>query len=129
MENLAGSLGQRVTSTAGAFGSLANIMVWRIVPPLVDFVGGLAIFASIDWRMAAVMGVYVLTITGVLIYVGQRGRALHATYFGRASEVAGDLIDVIANMWAVKAFSIRRRECERLQARIDHEALAQRNSW
>jgi ATP-binding cassette, subfamily B, bacterial len=128
-ENLAGSLGQRVTSTAGAFGSLANTVVWRIMPPVVDFAGGLAIFASIDWHMAAVMGVYVLTITGVLIYVGRRGRALHAAYFGKASEVAGDLIDVIANMWAVKAFSIRRRECERLQARIDHEALAQRNSW
>lgn len=129
MENLAGSLGQRVTSMAGAFGSLANTVVWRIMPPVVDFVGGLAIFASIDWHMAAVMAVYVLTITGVLIYVGQRGRALHAAYFGRASEVAGELIDVIANMWAVKAFSTRRRECERLRAQIKHEAVAQRRSW
>jgi ATP-binding cassette subfamily B protein len=129
MENLAGSLGQRITSTAGAFGSLTNTMVWRIAPPLVDFLGGLVIFTSIDWRMAAVMGVYVLMVTGVLIYVGQRGRRLHAAYFGTASEVAGDLVDVISNMWAVKAFSTRRREWERLKAQFEHEALAQRKSW
>jgi ATP-binding cassette subfamily B protein len=129
MENLAGSLGQRITSTAGAFGSLANTLVWRIAPPLVDFLGGLVIFASIDWRMAMVMGVYVLMVTGVLIYVGQRGRALHAAYFGTASEVAGELIDVISNMWAVKAFSTRRREWERLQAQFEQEARAQRKSW
>jgi ATP-binding cassette, subfamily B, bacterial len=129
MENLAGSLGQRVTATAGAFGILTNTLVWRIAPPLVDFLGGLVIFASIDWPMAAVMGVYVVLVTAVLVYVGQRGRRLHAAYFGTASEVAGELIDVISNMWAVKAFSTRHREWERLKARFDHEARAQRTSW
>src|SRR3569833_586455 len=72
MENLAGSLGQRVTSTAGAFGSLTNIAVWRAAPPLVDFLGGLMIFASIDWHMAAVLGAYVIGVTGTLIHVGSR---------------------------------------------------------
>ncbi len=129
MENLAGSLGQRITSTAGAFGMLTNTVVWRIAPPLVDFFGGLLIFASIDWRMAAVMGIYVLMVTAVLIFVGQRGRQLHAAYFGAASEVAGELIDVISNMWAVKAFSTRRREWERLEAQFKQEAHAQRRSW
>jgi ATP-binding cassette, subfamily B, bacterial len=129
MENLAGSLGQRLTSTAGAFGILTNTAVWRIAPPMVDFLGGLVIFASIDWRMAAVMGVYVVLVTGGLIYVGKRGRRLHAAYFGTASEVAGEVIDVISNMWAVKAFSTRRREWERLQRQFDHEARAQRASW
>ena len=32
-ENLAGSLGQRITSTAGNFGALVNTLVWRILPP------------------------------------------------------------------------------------------------
>jgi ATP-binding cassette, subfamily B, bacterial len=129
MENLAGSLGQRVTSTAGAFGALTNIVVWRIAPPLVDFLGGLLVFASIDWHMAAVMGVYVVLVTGALIYVGKRGRRLQAAYFGTASEVAGELIDVISNMWAVKAFSTRRRERERLREQFEYEATAQRKSW
>jgi ATP-binding cassette, subfamily B, bacterial len=129
LENLAGSLGQRITSTAGAFGAFTNTVVWRVAPPMVDFVGGLVIFAAIDWHMAAVMGVYVVIVTGVLIYVGQRGRRLHGAYFGIASEVAGQLIDVISNMWAVKAFSTGRREAQRLGAQFEQEALAQRRSW
>jgi ATP-binding cassette, subfamily B, bacterial len=129
MENLAGSLGQRVTSTAGAFGILTNTAVWRIAPPVVDFLGGLVIFASINWHMAAAMGVYVVLVTAALIYAGKRGRRLHATYFGTASEVAGELIDVISNMWAVKAFSTRRRECGRLRDQFEYEANAQRRSW
>jgi ATP-binding cassette subfamily B protein len=129
MDNLAGSLGQRVTAMAGAFGSLTNILVWRTAPPAVDFLGGLLIFASIDWHMAAVMGGYVVTVTAALIHVGKKGRRLHATYFGAASEVAGELIDVISNMWAVKAFSTRRRECERLRNQFEREGVAQRSSW
>jgi ATP-binding cassette subfamily B protein len=37
-ERLAGSLGQRITSTAGNFGALTNTVIWRILPPCVDFV-------------------------------------------------------------------------------------------
>lgn len=129
MENLAGSLGQRLTAVAGAFGALTNTMVWRLTTPLVDFLGGILIFATIDWHMAAVMGVYVVSVTGALIRIGQAGRRLHSTYFDKASEVAGELIDVISNMWAVKAFSTRRRESERLQRSFEHEAEAQTRSW
>ncbi|HEY0419007.1 MAG TPA: ABC transporter transmembrane domain-containing protein, partial [Acetobacteraceae bacterium] len=50
-ENLAGSLGQRITATAGHFGALANTVIWRILPPCVDFVGALIIFATINAGM------------------------------------------------------------------------------
>ncbi len=128
-DNLAGSLGQRITGTAGNFGGLTHSAVWRIAPPCVDFLGAIAIFATIDWRMAAAMGGYVVLVTAVLIVIGERGRALHAAYFARASAVAGEIIDVISNMWAVKAFSARRREWLRLSGQFDVEADSQRRSW
>jgi ATP-binding cassette subfamily B protein len=43
--------------------------------------------------------------------------------------VAGDLVDVITNMWAVKAFSARAREAERLGTGFRREATAQGRSW
>jgi ATP-binding cassette subfamily B protein len=58
-ENLAGSLGQRITATAGNFGSLGNGIVWRILPPCVDFLGALVVFATIDWRMTAALAAFV----------------------------------------------------------------------
>ncbi len=128
-DNLAGSLGQRITGTAGNFGALANTAAWRIVPPIVDYAGALVIFSVIDWPMAAVLGGCVALATGLLLIAGHQGRRWHSAYAGRASQVAGDLIDVITNMWAVKAFTARRREGQRLMQDFREEAVAQKKSW
>jgi len=128
-DNLAGSLGQRLTATAGNFGALTNTMVWRILPPCVDFIGALIIFALVDTGMMLALAAAVVVILTGLILFGERGRPLHRTYAGKANDVAGDLVDVISNMWAVKAFSARGREQARLAALFDGEARAQRASW
>jgi ATP-binding cassette, subfamily B, bacterial len=128
-DNLAGSLGHRITGAAGNFGALINTLIWRILPPLVDFAGALVIFTLVDWRMALAMSAYVVTITAVLIVFGARGRPLHSAYAGKSNQVGGELIDVISNMWAVKAFSAREREWQRLRAQFEDEAQSQRASW
>jgi ATP-binding cassette subfamily B protein len=128
-DNLAGSLGQRLTATAGNFGALTNTVVWRILPPCIEFIGALIIFLTVDWRMMLVLAVFVTAVTSGLIWFGERGRPLHRTYAGHAGVVAGDLVDVITNMWAVKSFSARTREAERLARGFREEALAQRRSW
>jgi ATP-binding cassette subfamily B protein len=128
-EHLAGSLGQRITGTAGNFGALSNTVMWRIVPPIVDFFGALVIFTLIAWPMAASLGLFATVATTALILAGQRGRAVHTAYFARASIAAGNITDVISNMWAIKAFSARRREWQRLAEEFHSEADAQRRSW
>jgi ATP-binding cassette subfamily B protein len=37
-DHFAGSLGNRITSTAGAVGALISVFTWNIVPPCTDFV-------------------------------------------------------------------------------------------
>jgi ATP-binding cassette subfamily B protein len=128
-DNLAGSLGQRLTATAGNFGALTNTIIWRILPPCIEFIGALVIFMTVDWRMMMVLAVIVTAVTGGLIWFGERGRPLHRKYAGHAGVVAGDLVDVITNMWAVKSFSARSREADRLAKGFHQEALAQRRSW
>jgi ATP-binding cassette subfamily B protein len=128
-DNLAGSLGQRITATAGTFGALANTVVWRILPPTIDFLGALIIFVTVDWRMALAMAIYVVVIVTALVVFGERGRPLHSAYAAKSNLVGGELIDVISNMWAVKAFSARDREWQRLRTQFEDEASVQRASW
>jgi ATP-binding cassette subfamily B protein len=128
-ENLAGSLGQRITATAGNFGALINTFVWRIIPPVVDVAGAVIIFATLDGVLTVVLLALVLGVTAGLIWFGARGRPIHRAYSGEAATIAGDLIDTIAHMWTVKAFSARPRERERLEAGFRSEAAAQRRSW
>ncbi len=128
-ENLAGSLGQRITATAGNFGALANTLVWRIAPPAIDFLGAIVVFSTINGEMTLVLAAYVVAVTVSMILFGERGRPLHQRYAGQAAETAGELTDIISNMWAVKAFSARGRERERLARRFGAEARVQRHSW
>jgi ATP-binding cassette, subfamily B, bacterial len=128
-DNLAGSLGQRVTATAGNLGALINTAVWRITPPCVDFVGALIVFTLVDGYMALVLAVFVIVITGELLRRGERGRAVHQEYAAYSGLTAGELIDTISNMWAVKAFSARSRERDRLASFFRGEAGVQRASW
>ena len=55
-DQLAGALGHRLTSTAGAFGQMVNRMVWDIAPPLVSFLGALLLFAGLDGGMTCGAG-------------------------------------------------------------------------
>lgn len=129
LDRLAGSLGHRITATAGNFGALTNTTVWRIAPPTMDFLGALVVFTLIDWRMALALAAYVVVVTPGLIMVGEHGRPLHRAYAANSGEVAGELTDVISNMWAVKAFSARAREYGRLARCFNGEAASQRASW
>jgi ATP-binding cassette subfamily B protein len=122
-------LGQRITATAGNFGALTNTLTWRVAPPTVDFCGAIVVFAIIDWRMMVALVGSVLLVTTGLVKFGERGRPLHSVYAARAGEVAGETVDVISNMWAIKGFSAREREWRRLADRFDREARAQRRSW
>jgi ATP-binding cassette subfamily B protein len=128
-DNLAGSLGHRITSTAGHFGGLTNTVAWRILPICIDFIGALIVFWTVDWRMMVALAVAVVFIMTGLIIFGERGRPLHRDFAAKSNEVAGDLVDVISNMWSVKAFSARRREWIRLKGRFEGEARIQKKSW
>jgi ATP-binding cassette, subfamily B, bacterial len=99
------------------------------VPPCTDFVGAVIILATIDWRMAAALTTFVgIGACGIALF-GERGRPLHQAYANQASYVGGELIDVVSNIWAVKAFSGRTREKARLADKFAVEAHAQRKSW
>ena len=127
--HLSGSLGQRLTGAAGAFGAAVNITAWRFVPPCVDFAGTLIIFAMINAQMAVMLGAFVVIAVSVLVHRGLQGQGAHTAYFRDANVVAGDLIDVVSNIWAVRAFSARRHELRRMERQFEREAHLQRKSW
>jgi ATP-binding cassette subfamily B protein len=127
--HLAGSLGNRITATAGATGAIFTGLVWKIVPPCVDFVGALVVAATIDLRMSATLVAGVAAVAGLITLFGIRGRPLHQEYARQGARVGGEIVDVVANMWSVKAFAARDREYGHLREAFEEEATAQRRSW
>ena len=128
-DHMAGSLGNRVTATAGASGSILGTLIWKILPPCVDFVGAVIVLCTIEWRMALALIGFVCMVAVILAIFGRRARPLQQVYARQAAQVGGELVDTVANIWTVQAFSARRREYERLRTALGLEAKAQRRSW
>ncbi|UUX96997.1 ABC transporter ATP-binding protein [Aquabacterium sp. J223] len=128
-DQMSGALGSRVTQTAGAAAGLFGIAIWHVLPPIVDFLGAVVVLVSVDPRMALALLGFVAIVGTLITRFGRRGRPHHQAYAEQASRVGGELVDVMANIWTVKAFSARQREYERLQREFGLEARAHRKSW
>ncbi|MDB5890875.1 MAG: transporter related protein [Polaromonas sp.] len=128
-EHMSGSLGNRITATAGSTGSFYGTMIWRIIPPCVDFIGALIVVTSIDWHMSLALIAFVTVVAIVLGRLGWHAQPLQHQFAQEASRVSGEAVDVVSNIWTVQAFSARQREYKRLQQAFNAEAAAQRRSW
>jgi len=128
-EHFAGSLGNRISAVGQAAGSIYGGLAWKIVPPIVDFIGAVVVLLTVDWRMAAALVLFVLLVALLITGFGIRGRRKHQRFAAQAARVGGELVDAVSNVWTIKAFSARDREAERLATEIGYEARAQRRSW
>jgi ATP-binding cassette subfamily B protein len=125
---LSGSLANRISSTGDAVQQTLSIALFNIAPVCADFCAALAILATVGWRLVIALGLFVLVAAGTLALFGQRGTPRHRAYADRAAEVGGALVDVVSNIWAVKAFSAHSRERRRFAQLLNTEATAHRNS-
>ena len=128
-QHFSGALGNRVTTAAAATGGLFGTLIWSVIPPITDFLGAVVVLTTIRWPMAIALIASVFLVGWLLIVFGIRGRDIHKTYAELANKASGELIDVVSNVWTVKAFSARSRERERLSNELGTEARAQRKSW
>jgi ATP-binding cassette, subfamily B, bacterial len=128
-QHFSGALGNRITTTASATGDIFATLFWRILPPVTDFLGAIIVLTTIRWQMSVALMFSVLFVAGLLIMFGIRGRRIHDNYAKRSSDASGKMIDVVSNVWTVKAFSARHREKDRLARELNREAKAHRRSW
>lgn len=128
-EHFAGSLGNRISAVGQAAGAIYGGLAWKVVPPIVDFIGAVVVLLTVDWRMAVALVLFVLLVALLITGFGIRGRSKHQRFAAQAARVGGELVDAVSNVWTIKAFSARDREAERLAQEIGYEARAQRRSW
>jgi len=128
-EHFAGSLANRISALGAAAGSIYGGLAWKIVPPIVDFLGAVVVLFTVGWQMAVALIVFVAIVAALITGFGIRGRSKHQRFAAQSARVGGELVDAVSNVWTIKAFSARDREAERLAHEIGYEARAQRRSW
>jgi ATP-binding cassette subfamily B protein len=128
-EHYAGALGSRISATGSAAGAVYGAFIWKIMPPCVDFIGAIIVLATVGTEMALALVACVVLVAVIITYFGIRGRGKHQRFAAQAASVGGELVDLVSNVWTIKAFSARALERERLDLKIQAEAQAQRRSW
>ncbi|AWJ94495.1 ABC transporter ATP-binding protein (plasmid) [Azospirillum baldaniorum] len=128
-EHLAGSLGNRIAATENAATTIFRTLTWSIVPPVTDFLGAVLVLLTIHWGMAVALVMFAVVVAVAIVGLGLRGRTVHHAFAEQSARTNGELVDVVSNVWTVKAFSARGRERERLRQAFTVEAGAHRRSW
>jgi ATP-binding cassette, subfamily B, bacterial len=126
---MSGSLASRVSSTGDPVQQVLSIVLFNIAPVCADFCAALAILATVEWHLVTALALsFVLLAVGTLAVLGQRGTPRHRTYADRAAEVGDALVDVVSNIWAIKAFSAHSRERRGFAQLLQTETTAHRDS-
>ena len=123
-----GTLAGRITATANAIFQVENTFAWSVLPPCLAVLFSIAMLASINVLMAAVLVVIAIVLGLVLAWMAGGGRRLHQRYASTAAAVDGELVDVINNMPLVRAFGATLRERERFAVRVESEMQARGQS-
>lgn len=127
--HFSGSLANRVSSSGTAAGAIYGGLAWRIIPPCVDFLGAVVVLCTVRLSMALALIVCVVLVAVLITVVGVRGRTRHIDFASQTARVGGEIVDLVSNVWTIKAFAGRDRERARLEKEIAVEARAQRRSW
>jgi ATP-binding cassette subfamily B protein len=123
-----GALASRISSAGDSVQQVLSIVLFNIAPVCADFCAALAILATVEWHLVTALALFVLLAVGTLALFGQRGTPRHGTYADHAAEVGGALVDVVSNIWAVKAFSAHSRERRGFAQLLQTETTAHRDS-
>jgi len=127
-ERMGGALANRVAAVGDSLQQVHSITLFNIAPVCADFCAALAMLATIEWHLVAALFAFVAMMAGALARFSHRGTPRHRLHADRAAEVGGELVDVLSNIWLVKAFSARTRERARFERLLKSEETAHRGS-
>src|SRR5690606_6385687 len=65
-EHFAGSLGNRISALGQAAGAIYGGLAWKIVPPIVDFIGAVVVLLTVDVRMAVALILFVAIVAALI---------------------------------------------------------------
>jgi ATP-binding cassette subfamily B protein len=127
-DRLGGALANRISGTGDAVQQVSQIALFTLAPVCADFFAAVVMLSTVGWQVVVALGVFILLSAGLLARAGHRGAPRHRLHADRAAEVGGELVDVVSNIWVVKAFSARARERGRFERLLEGEKTAHRGS-
>src|SRR5215470_12568893 len=113
-----GMLTSRITATSNAIFTVENMFVWNVLPPCAATIAAISFVATVSLPMAGVLAAIGGVVVWIMFRLAAAGRPLHHDFADRAAAVDGEMVDIIANMPLVRAFSGFVRERRRFERSV-----------
>jgi ATP-binding cassette subfamily B protein len=129
-DRLPGMLTSRITATSNAVYAVETMFIWNVLPPCTAVVVAIAFVSAVSAPMAATLAGVGAVVVVAMFRMASAGRPLHHEFADKTATVDGEMIDVISNMFLVRAYCGLGREHRRFDRTIDREMTArQRSLW
>ena len=127
-ERLPGALASRISASANAVFTVENTGIWNVIPPCVAVSVSILLIGSVNPLMALALVVLAGAIVVLVFQIARNGAPLHRRYANRAAAVDGELVDIISNFAAVRAFGGVEQEGRRMATTVGREVRARKRS-
>ncbi|MFE3836566.1 ABC transporter ATP-binding protein [Pseudogemmobacter sonorensis] len=103
--DFAGRIAQKQMQAARAVTDTATELINTVTFALASVIGSVVFLFAIDWRIAAVLGLWLLAYIGLIRFFMPRIRENSAARAGARAMVSGQVVDTITNIKTVKLFA------------------------
>lgn len=119
-ENLAGHITNRITEGARSFEMVLSIFGEKIVRKIAIIIFALIAMYSVHYVFATIFLTWICVFMGISIVCSSKINKYSTNYARSKSIVAGNIVDSIANISAVRMFTSHNFERQNLEIRIDN---------
>ncbi|MEX2482866.1 MAG: ABC transporter ATP-binding protein [Gammaproteobacteria bacterium] len=129
MSNFAGSLANRIAEVAMSVAYTLWTVLFDFWPLLISFSVSLVLLASVNLRLAAVLGVWTALYVVVSFLLALRCRRYARDYAAARSVVSGKIVDSVSNIMNAKLFARRDYERSYLEGYLNLEVKRARETF
>ncbi len=129
VNRFAGSLSNKVSNAVDGGTRLLERLLWGAGPEIISLIATLYFFWLVHYSVFLVMLSVVSSVLIINIYIVRKRRPLVIAFSKASSKLRGEGVDMITNINAVRQYSAKNDELNRLDIAITDQAFKDKKQW
>jgi len=125
----AGAVSNKVSNAVDGATRLLERLLWGIIPQMISLLVGVYVFFTIHWLMGAGFLTFLIMVFAFNVKFTLWRRPYVVSYAKSSSKMRGEGVDLMSNIAAVRQYSHRSNELDRLGSAIEDRARKDKKQW
>lgn len=125
----AGALSNKVSNGVDGGVRLAERVLWGVGPEIISLFATILLFWLVHWSVALILLITIILVLALNIWFVRIRKKYVVSYSKASSKVRGEGVDLISNISAVRQYSRKLEELDRLDSSIEDRARKDKKQW